>query len=150
MIQRYANFLTCRVQRYHLSMNRSRQFVSLSLLLLCSVAHAANWRSAGLHDLGIYYYDSSSIEHQGDHRRAWTMLDYRDAQKNKQGQSFKSTRAQMEFDCKDKRVRALTVSFHSGSRLSGEVLVSEGVFQDWMGVPPSTPMANILKAVCAH
>ena len=150
MIQRRANFLTRQVQRYHLSMIRSRHFVLLSLLLLCSVAHAATWVSAGLHDLGIYYYDSASIEHQGDRRRAWTMLDYRDAQKNKQGQSFKSTRAQMEFDCKDKRVRALTVSFHSGSRLSGEVLVSEGVFQDWMGVPPNTPMANIMKAVCAH
>ena len=150
MIQRRANFLTRQVQRYHLSMNRSRHFVSLSLLLLCTVAQAANWTSAGLHDLGIYYYESASIEHQGDRHRAWTMLDYRDPQKNKQGQSFKSTRAQMEFDCKDKRVRALTVSFHSGSRLSGEVLVSEGVFQDWMGVPPTTPMANIMKAVCAH
>ena len=150
MIQRRANFLTRQVQRYHLSMNRSRHFVLLSLLLLCTVVHAATWSSAGLHDLGLYYYDSASIEHQGDRRRAWTMLDYRDAQKNKQGQSFKSTRAQMEFDCKDKRVRALTVSFHSGSRLSGEVLVSEGVFQDWMGVPPSTPMANIMKAVCAQ
>ena len=131
-------------------MNRSRHFVSLSLLLLCTVAQAANWSSAGLHDLGVYYYDNASIEHQGDRRRAWTMLDYREAQKNKQGQSFKSTRAQMEFDCKDKRVRALTVSFHSGTRLTGEVLVSEGVFQDWMGVPPATPMANILQAVCAH
>ena len=67
-------------------MNRSRHFVSLSLLLLCTVAQAANWSSAGLHDLGVYYYDNASIEHQGDRRRAWTMLDYRDPQKNKQGQ----------------------------------------------------------------
>ena len=131
-------------------MNRSRHYVLLSLLLSAAGSHAANWRSAGLHDLGIYYYDNSSIEHQGDRHRAWTMLDYREPQKNKQGQSFKSTRAQMEFDCKDKRVRALTVSFHSGAKLSGEVLVSEGVFQDWMGVPASTPMANIMQAVCAH
>ena len=56
----------------------------------------------------------------------------------------------MEFDCKDKRVRALTVSFHSGPKLTGEVLVSEGVFQDWMGVPPGTPMTHIMKAVCDH
>ena len=131
-------------------MNRSSRLAVWPLLLCAALSHAAQWSSAGLHDLGIYYYDVSAIEHQGDRRKAWTMLDYRDPQKNKQGQSFKSTRAQMEFDCKDKRVRALTVSFHSGARLSGEVLVSEGVFQDWMGVPPSTPMANILKAVCAH
>jgi hypothetical protein len=122
----------------------------MSLWLCGAWAQAAQWSSAGLHDLGIYYYDSSTIEHQGDRHRAWTMLDYREPHKNKQGQSFKSTRAQMEFDCKDKRVRALTVSFHSGPRLTGEVLASEGVFQDWMGVPPSTPMANIMKAVCAH
>ena len=150
MIQRHANFLTRQAQRYHLSMIRSRYLVLFALLLCGARVHATQWSSAGLHDLGIYYYDASAIEHQGDRRKVWTMLDYRDAQKNKQGQSFKSTRAQMEFDCKDKRVRALTVSFHSGSRLSGEVLVSEGVFQDWMGVPPSTPMANIMKAVCAH
>ena len=131
-------------------MNRSRHFFLLACLLSCVNAFALNWTAAGLHDLGIYYYDSSSIEHQGDKHRAWTMLDYRDPQKNKQGHSFKSTRAQMEFDCKDKRVRALTVSFHSGAKLTGEVLVSEGVFQDWMSVPPSTPMANIMKAVCAH
>ena len=150
MIQRRANFLTRRVQRYHLSMICSRPLVLMSLWLCGAWAQAAQWSSAGLHDLGIYYYDSSTIEHQGDRHRAWTMLDYREPQKNKQGQSFKSTRAQMEFDCKDKRVRALTVSFHSGPRLTGEVLASEGVFQDWMGVPPSTPMANIMKAVCAH
>jgi hypothetical protein len=131
-------------------MNRSRHLFLLACLLSCVNAFALNWTAAGLHDLGIYYYDSSSIEHQGDKHRAWTMLDYRDPQKNKQGNSFKSTRAQMEFDCKDKRVRALTVSFHSGAKLTGEVLVSEGVFQDWMSVPPSTPMANIMKAVCAH
>ena len=131
-------------------MIRSRQLVVFSLWLCVALAHANTWSSAGLHDLGIYYYDASTMEHQGDRRKAWTMLDYRDPQKNKQGQSFKSTRAQMEFDCKDKRVRALTVSFHSGPKLTGEVLVSEGVFQDWVGVPPSTPMANILKAVCAH
>ncbi len=131
-------------------MNRSRHLFLLACLLSCVNAFAVNWTAAGLHDLGIYYYDSSSIEHQGDKHRAWTMLDYRDPQKNKQGNSFKSTRAQMEFDCKDKRVRALTVSFHSGAKLTGEVLVSEGVFQDWMSVPPSTPMANIMKAVCAH
>ena len=131
-------------------MNRSRHLFLLACLLSCVNAFALSWTAAGLHDLGIYYYDSSSIEHQGDKHRAWTMLDYRDPQKNKQGNSFKSTRAQMEFDCKDKRVRALTVSFHSGAKLTGEVLVSEGVFQDWMSVPPSTPMANIMKAVCAH
>ncbi|NBS09410.1 MAG: hypothetical protein EBT49_08275 [Betaproteobacteria bacterium] len=131
-------------------MNRSRHLFLLACLLFCVNAFAVNWTAAGLHDLGIYYYDSSSVEHQGDKYRAWTMLDYRDPQKNKQGHSFKSTRAQMEFDCKDKRVRALTVSFHSGAKLTGEVLVSEGVFQDWMSVPPSTPMANIMKAVCAH
>ena len=131
-------------------MNRSRNLFLLACCLIGMNAFAVNWTAAGLHDLGIYYYDSSSIEHQGDKRRAWTMLDYRDPQKNKQGQSFKSTRAQMEFDCKDKRVRALTVSFHSGPKLSGEVLVSEGVFQDWMAVPPGTPMTQIMKAVCAR
>ncbi len=131
-------------------MIRSRNLLLLACWLVGMNAFAVNWTSAGLHDLGIYYYDASTIEHQGDRHRAWTMLDYRDPQKNKQGQSFKSTRAQMEFDCKDKRVRALTVSFHSGPKLSGEVLVSEGVLQDWMAVPPGTPMTQIMKAVCAR
>ena len=61
---------------------------------------------------------------------------------------YKSTRMQLEFDCNEKTVRTLSLSFHTGVRLSGETLSSEGVINQFEGVPPDTPIYKIMRRVC--
>jgi hypothetical protein len=76
-------------------------------------------------------------------------LDYRQPKVHAPtGQTFKSTRMQMEFDCKDQTVRTLSLSYHTGVRLSGDVLSTEGVIAPFEPVPPETPVFKIMRLVC--
>jgi len=126
--------------------------VFLWAILLSFAAQASDWESVGLMDLGIFYIDVQSIskpDPNNSHlRQVWTMLDYREPQKTSKGVSFRSTRSLFQFNCQTSMVKTLSVSWHSGSRLSGQTLESEGVMDTWQPIAPQTPLVNIRKAVC--
>ena len=120
-----------------------------SVLLTSNLVHANQWTAVGLFDIGTFYVDVDNITVNGDHHKAWTMLDYRDPKMHgPTGKHFKSTRMQMEFDCKEQAVRTLSLSYHSGVRLSGETLSTEGVIGPFEPVPPDTPIFKIMRWVC--
>ncbi len=120
-----------------------------SVLLISNLAHANQWTALGLFDIGTFYVDTDNITHAGDNHKAWTMLDYRDPKVHAPtGKNFKSTRMQMEFNCKEQTVRTLSLSYHTGVRLSGETLSTEGVIGPFEPVPPETPIFKIMRLVC--
>ena len=89
------------------------------------------------------------ITHAGENHKAWTMLDYREPKVHAPtGKNFKSTRMQMEFNCKEQTVRTLSLSYHTGVRLSGDTLSTEGVIGPFEPVPPETPIFKIMRLVC--
>lgn len=136
--------------RRYSSVMRTLQALFLSAALLCtSGAHANTWTAVGLFDIGTFYVDLDNVTRAGDHRKVWTSLDYRNPQTNQHSKKpYKSTRMQMEFDCKDQTVRSLSLSYHTGVRLSGEVLSTEGVIGPFEPVPPETPIFKIMRLVC--
>ncbi len=120
-----------------------------SVLLTSPLLHANQWTAVGLFDIGTFYVDTDNITHNGNHRKTWTMLDYREPKRHAPtGQNFKSTRMQMEFDCKEQTVRTLSLSYHTGVRLSGDTLSTEGVIGSFEPVPPETPIYKIMRLVC--
>lgn len=116
--------------------------------LLLSTAHAAEWMAVGLYEQGTFYIDKETITRSGSQRKVWTMLDYRQPQKNSQGKAYRSTRTLLAFDCEQNRVQTQSMSLHTGPTLRGEVLTSEGVIREWQPVPPQTPIAMIMANVC--
>jgi len=123
-------------------------FISVSLLA-SSLTHAHQLTSIGLYDVGTFYVDMTTLKRSGDTSQIWTALDYRDPKVNQQSKkTFKSTRMLMEFNCKLSTVRTLSLSYHSGTRLTGEVLSSEGVIGKFEPVPPSTPVFKIMRLAC--
>ena len=118
----------------------------------CFNAIAVDWQSMGLMERGIFYIDRDSISSpEGspkNFRQVWSMLDYRDPQKNASGKTYRSTRSLIEVDCEHNRSKTLSMSMHAGARLTGEVLTSEGVIAPWQPIPPETPMVRIKKAIC--
>ncbi len=129
---------------------RTLQALFLSAALLCNPAAQANtWTAVGLFDIGTFYVDLDNVTRVGDHRKVWTSLDYRNPQTNQHSKKpYKSTRMQMEFDCKEQKVRTLSLSYHTGVRLSGETLSTEGVIGPFEPVPPDTPIFKIMRWVC--
>ena len=109
---------------------------------------ASDWVSLGLADHATYGIDRASIEKDGQLRRVWTMLDYREPQKASQGKTYRSSRALMEMECAKHQVRTRSMSLYSGHQLGGEALTSEGVFDQWQAVLPNSPVATMFKVVC--
>ena len=135
--------------RYSYSMTQRHALLFAVSLLASSTLHATNWTAVGLFDIGTFYVDLDTQVKSGDHRKIWTSLDYRTPKVNQHsGKTFKSTRMQMEFDCKAETVRTLSLSYHSGVRLSGDTLSSEGVIGPFEPVPPDTPVHKIMHLVC--
>lgn len=128
----------------------SKLLVSGAFLLASTLGWAANWAITGMSDSAEYGIDRSSIEREGDLRRVWTMLDYRQAQHTSLGKTFWSSRALMEMNCTNKHVPTRSLALYSGPKLSGEMLTSEGVFGQWQPAPPNSPVFNIMKSLCEN
>ena len=129
----------------HKSLQRLLGF-GLSLCILSS--QAADWVSIGMTDNVVFGIDRASLEHDGHVRRVWSMLDYRQPQKNSQGKSYLSSRMLLEIDCSQKQARSRSLAIYSGAHLSGDTLTSEGVVAEWQAVPPSSPVFTIMRHVC--
>jgi hypothetical protein len=130
-------------------MQQLKALLISAALLASSLVYAHNLTAIGLFDIGTFYVDMDTLTRTGEISKVWTALDYRDPQVNQHNKkSYKSTRMQMEFNCKHSTVRTLALSYHSGTRLTGDILSSEGVIGTFEPVPPDTPVFRIMRLVC--
>jgi hypothetical protein len=111
-------------------------------------ANAADWAAVGLFEQGTFYIDRDSIAREGETRKVWTMLDYRQPKTNSHGQAYRSTRSLQQIQCKTQQVKTLSLAFYKGTRGSGDVLSSEGVIQEWQPIPPDSVLAKMAWTVC--
>lgn len=124
----------------------------LCLLIVWGIypAWSSDWVTFGMSDATVYGIDRASVEKEGHIRRVWSMLDYRQPQKNSLGKTYLSSRMLMEIDCQQKWGRSRALAIYSGAHLSGEMLTSEGVLADWQAVPPNSPVFTIMRHVCEN
>jgi len=115
---------------------------------LQAVAATPQWASVGLYDQGAVSVDIANVSREGPLRRFWSMMDYKVAQKSESGDTFLSTRSQMEINCQTRQVRILHLSMHAAARLGGRVVDSEGILREWQAIPPGTPVDRISARVC--
>lgn len=109
---------------------------------------APKWENLGLWKQGAFYVDRQSLVREGDFRRVYTALDYREPQKHQDGRSFRSTRSLLHLDCKKQEVRTLHLTLFAGPMLTGQVLEAEGILAEWQPIPGDTPMHRILWMMC--
>ncbi len=129
--------------------NKRLKSLVFALCLLCQgQAWTVDWISIGMSDSAVYGIDRSSVEKDGHIRRVWSMMDYRQPQKNSLGKTYLSSRMLMEIDCQQKLGRSRSLAIYSGARLGGEILTSEGVIAEWQAIPPSSPVFTIMRHVC--
>ena len=133
-----------------LSIMRSamRGLVWAALGLSLTSARATDWFALGLFDQGTFYIDRSHVTREGDSRKVWTMLDYRQPKTNSHGQAYRSTRSLQQIQCKTQQVKTLSLAFYKGTRGAGDVLSSEGVIQEWQPIPPDSVLAKMAWTVC--
>ena len=90
----------------------------LLALLLVTGSAWAEWFKVGSSAEDTFYFDSSTIRVEGDKRKVWELVDYK--QRDKYG-AF-SARMRNEYDCKREKVQILSATLHSESMAAGKTL----------------------------
>jgi len=127
--------------------------LALALMLaVMSGSAAAGWERVGGKKEGreIYaYVDRSTIEKSGSMAKMWVLVNYKTAQSDPPDlKPFLSSKAQLEYDCEDKRIRTLTYSFHSARSGGGSVVYTNPVPDEWQSVSPDTMGETLWKVAC--
>ena len=116
------------------------------LLLLSSFAWAG-WRSIGENVTVTSYADPDTIIRKGNTAQMWSLLDYKDFQRMVEVGYF-SQKAQAEYDCKDRKLRGLTLSLHAGHMGEGKVIYADESPHEWEAVDAGTLNATLWKIAC--
>jgi hypothetical protein len=116
-------------------------------LLLISSPAWAGWKSIGEDDTGTSYADPATIVKSGTTAKMWSMFDYKAFQRMVEVGYF-SQKAQVEYDCKDKQVRGLTLSLHAEHMGEGKVIYADETPHDWEAVEAGTLNEALLKIAC--
>mgnify|MGYP006271763203 CR=1 FL=1 len=125
---------------------------ALLILLLCGTGGArAEWTrlgaSASASDAYVLYIDRSTLRREGDRVRLWDLQDFKQTQTIGE-RSYRSEKTELEFDCKARRTRVLSIIDFFGGMATGDIVYSDGDPSDWVAVAPGTLGELEWKAAC--
>jgi Surface-adhesin protein E len=125
-------------------MTSARLLIAL-LGLMVSATARAEWVNLGTSPTATWYIDSATIRKEAHLRKAWVLNDLK--QRARDGDL--SRRGLYEFDCKEGRVRILTMYAFSGKMATGQGLGYEKS-DVWVDVAPGTANGMLLEYACAR
>lgn len=125
-----------------------RRAIFLMILAIVSGGAGAEWVVAGRDETWTVYFDPATIRRTGDIVKMWRLFDFRTTQVREGFKPFMSSRGQHEYDCKEERARMLSVSWHSGSMTSGDVVASTSNPGSWDPVPPDSTIELLWQMAC--
>ena len=120
----------------------------LAPLLLVTGSAWAEWVWVTEADAADVYIDPETIREDGNLVKLWEVHDLKQLHKD----GHLSRRIRTEYDCKEERLRFLSLSKHSGPMASGTTLFTHdapGKPDTWRQIPPGTVANRVLKIVCA-
>lgn len=115
------------------------------LLAIVSSNALAEWREVGVdaaHKITTYA-DPSTIRKTGDRVQMWHLFDLKATTK-----TYRSLKAQNEYDCRQMQSRNLYTSAYKGSMGKGEVVGIESDPGDWRPIPQGTPIEYLFYIAC--
>jgi hypothetical protein len=116
-----------------------RKLLLLLMLVFISTSVMAEWTAVKWNheDGGLtLYVDYTTIRKEGDRVRMLSLADFEVVEKNEV--DLFSSRAQNEYDCKEKEIRQLFYSLYSGSMGKGKMEHSNSEHLKWMPVQPGS------------
>lgn len=105
----------------------------------------AHWTRVVETDGTVEYVDLQTIEKRGDHRRVWTVQDF----KQRGGQGELSARRLLDFDCQKRQYLIVWLAGHSGQMAGGRVLGSgKNPIPTWYSISEGSAVEASLRMVC--
>ena len=124
-----------------------RKIIVMLLLAVASSNAAAEWVEVDSDPITTYYIDPTTIRRDGDLARMRELLDH-NAARVRDKVSYLSSRMQSEYDCKQEKLRTLSLSLHSGNMAAGKTLHRTNHPDKWRPVPPGGALEVLWKIAC--
>ena len=122
-----------------------KKLLFVLLLSISSFVHA-QWTFILQANETEIHIDSKTISQVNQFRRAWFKLEY-SLNSEMSKVDVRSSRVYREFDCREKKVRNLSLTNFSQSNLLGDSTSSNKI-SDWSFIAPNTNAEFILEVVC--
>jgi hypothetical protein len=125
---------------------KNTKFLLASLLIfLTGSVWAAVWDNLGVTQDGVWVIDHSTIRKDALNRKVWIAVNL-----FKAGDfGAMSIRSKVEINCKDERIRELSIDYFSKTLITGDILYSLTPQAPWSEIPPDSIYWKLLKVVCA-
>jgi hypothetical protein len=122
---------------------------AMPLLAVVSSSAAAAWVETGSNEVGaIYYADPGTVRRAGNRVKMWNLVDYKTARISLNGKPYISIKVHVEYDCKEKRMRTIYYSDHSGNMAGGKSVYSDDDPAKWSPVPRATVQEDLWEIAC--
>ena len=118
------------------------------MLLVTAGAASAEWTVAGGNDQFVQYVDRATIRRNGNLVKMWVLSDLKTVQTDA-GDSYLSSKAQQEYDCKEEKSRTLAYASYDKTMGDGKVVTSNSnVRAEWEPNYPGSLGETQWKIAC--
>jgi hypothetical protein len=123
--------------------------LTLMLAVMSSSAMAEWVRVDYNSDKGVTtYVNFFTILKSGDTIKMWDLRDYKKGQELAFLPLYMSVKRQSEFNCKEKQIKRLYVSYHAKNMGKGKVIYSDKNPEDWSTVSPDSIDKELWELAC--
>ncbi|WP_194722778.1 surface-adhesin E family protein [Noviherbaspirillum malthae] len=128
-------------------MFKNKIAAGMMLLAACGLA-SAKWIKVAETEGDTFYYESSMVRKAGKYMRLWHLIDHSEVKLAARG-PYKSSKVQIELECRENRWRVTYLTYHSERMGAGSLLDS---FFDpnavWEPMVPNSPIEKISEGIC--
>ncbi len=121
------------------------------ILAVVSSSAMAEWVGVGrsVEAEGVTLYaNPTTIRKSGNMVKMWRLIDYKTA-KDAAGKQYMSTKRQDEYDCKEERLRIISLVAYSKNMGKGKVVgTADNKLYDWFPVTPDSLEEIIWEYAC--
>jgi hypothetical protein len=104
--------------------------------------------SLGESDSGTSVYaDPTTMRREGDLVKMWVLFDFKTV-RTKEGVSYSSAKAHINYDCTEQRYEGLTVMYFSGNMGNGNLLDRSSGKGKWLRISPGSLDQSLWKLAC--
>lgn len=128
------------------------RFFLLTLCVLLMTGNAwAEWTQSGENEGGIltHYVDRGTIRRAGHLTKMWVLQNFAALQAaSANGKSFRSSKSQMEFDCREEKHRTLALYWYSGLMGKGDIVAADTDAGKWARNIPDSVQTTWWAIAC--
>lgn len=124
------------------------KLAALIILLTALPASAQGWVRYAQTDDASYYFDSLRTRKMGDTAFVWDLHDLGGEARDAQGKAHRSALHAIEYQCRARKHRQLSVARHAEPMGNGAPVSEESGAGDWIETRPDSLAGQLFNHVC--